>query len=120
MGQQNPEQTQPPEAQKNQPQGDVKDVQENKLVAILSYVGILFLIPLLLKKDSKFTQFHAKQGMLVFLGEIVGFLTTPMFGLGVLINLAMIILSIIGISNVLSGKTKKLPLLGDWADKFNI
>ncbi len=29
---------------------DEKDIQENKLWAFLSYLGILFLIPLLLKK----------------------------------------------------------------------
>jgi hypothetical protein len=39
---------------------DPKDVADNKLVAALSYIWILFLIPLLAKRDSKFCQFHAK------------------------------------------------------------
>ena len=44
----------------NIPMGDPKDVEENKLIAAVGYLGILFLIPLLAKKDSPFAQFHAK------------------------------------------------------------
>jgi len=46
------------EIPKNQP---VKRVREKDLTAILSYLGILFLVPLLVSKDNPFAQFHAKQ-----------------------------------------------------------
>ncbi|HBO17157.1 MAG TPA: hypothetical protein DD451_04105 [Candidatus Moranbacteria bacterium] len=96
------------------------DSQENKAIALLSYISILFLIPLLLKKSSAFCQFHAKQGMVLFIVEVVGWFLTPFFGLGVLVNLFALILMIMGIINVLNNETKKLPLIGDFADKFNL
>lgn len=44
-----------------------KDLEENEnLFAALSYISILFIIPLLFKKDSKFAQFHGKQGLVLF------------------------------------------------------
>ena len=44
-----------------------KDVQDNKLMAILSYVGLLWLVPLLTKSHEKspFVKFHLNQGILV-------------------------------------------------------
>jgi len=97
-----------------------KDVQENKAIAILSYIGILCLVPLLAKKESKFAQFHAKQGLVIFIVEIIGMFLMPLFGLGALINLAALIFSVIGIVNVVGGKMNKLPLIGDLAEKFNL
>ncbi len=38
------------------PTFDPKDIEQNKGVAVLSYLWILFAIPLFLKRDSKFSQ----------------------------------------------------------------
>lgn len=38
-------------------------VKEGKVFAILAYIGILCLIPLLVKKENKFAFFHAKTGV---------------------------------------------------------
>lgn len=92
-----------------------KDIEENKLIAVLSYLGILFLIPLLAKKDSPYAQFHAKQGMVLFILSL--FLVIPF--LNFLIGIVFLILWIIGIINVLSGKMAELPLIGQFAKKFN-
>ncbi len=48
-----------------------KDVEDNKLIAAIGYVSILFVLPMFLKKNSKFAQFHAKQGLLLFIIEVV-------------------------------------------------
>ena len=118
--------TQPVEPQPTQESGqeggggEDKDVQENKAIAILSYIGILCLVPLLAKKESKFAQFHAKQGLVLFVAEVIGMFLIPLFGLGALINLAALIFSIIGIVNVAGGKMAKLPIVGDLAEKFNL
>ena len=97
-------------------QGEDKDVQDNKLWALLGYLGILCLIPLLAKKDSKFAQFHAKQGLILLIGEF--FVWVPFFGW--LLGLFILILWIMGIINVLSGKMKPLPVVGDLAAKINL
>jgi len=41
-------------------------MDENKIMAILSYLSILCLIPLFTKKDNEFVYYHAKQGLVLF------------------------------------------------------
>ena len=36
-----------------------EDVQNNKVFAILAYIGILVLVPIFAAKESKFARFHA-------------------------------------------------------------
>lgn len=43
-------------------QFDPRDIQNNKVMAILAYFGILVLIPIFAAKESKFARFHANQG----------------------------------------------------------
>ena len=108
-----------PSASGQQSGADPKDVQDNKAITFLSYIGILFLIPLLAKKESKFAQFHAKQGLVLVIVEVAGMFLS-FIGIGVLISLAAFIFSIMGIINVANGKMKKLPIVGDLSEKFNI
>lgn len=125
MDEQNQQQGAQQQQQQSQPQpaqagGDAKDVQDNKVITFLSYIGILCLVPLLAKKDSKFAQFHAKQGLVLVIVEVAGMILTPVFGLGILVHLVAFILSIIGLINVAGGKMAKLPIVGDLAEKFKI
>ncbi len=57
--------------QQAEPTVDQKDVEENKIMAVIAYFGILCLIPLLAKKDSPYAQFHAKQGLVLFITGII-------------------------------------------------
>ena len=93
-----------------------KDASENKLLAVLCYLGILVLIPLLVKKDSPFIQFHAKQGIVLLIGWVVSWFPI----LGWLLGIGVFVLCIIGIINVLNGEMKKLPVVGDLAEKINL
>lgn len=107
-----------------EPAGDPKDVEENKILAIIGYLGILFLVPLLAKKDSPYAQFHGKQGMVLFIAEVVGYLiaVVPFIGwfLSLLIGLFTFVLAIMGIINAAGGKMKELPLIGEYAKKINM
>ena len=47
-----------------------EDVQNNKVMGILAYFGILFLIPLLAAKDSQYARFHTNQGILLFIFSV--------------------------------------------------
>jgi len=97
------------------------DIEENKLVAFLAYFWILCLIPLLLKKDSPFAQFHGKQGLSLAIVETlfsffvwILFLIPAIGWLLALIGYAVIfVFWLLGIINVLSGKMEKLPLIGE-------
>ena len=101
-----------------------KKEEDNKLMGILSYIGVLCLIPLLTKKDDTFVFFHAKQGVVLFIAEVLTAFVAAIPFLGWIIapiaSLVWIVLSIIGIINVLGDKTKELPLLGKYAVKIKI
>lgn len=103
-----------------------KDVEENKVITFLSYLGILALIPLLVKTDSKFAQFHAKQGIVLFVvwfiaSWIAGFI--PLIGwflIAPIVAIAGIVLAIIGLMNVAKGEMKELPIIGEIVKKVKI
>ena len=99
---------------------DPAEIQNNKIMAVLAYIGILFLVPLLAAKDSKFARFHANQGLVLFLADIlVGIasgilLWIPVIGwlISVLLSIALLVFMILGIVNAAQGKAKELPLIG--------
>lgn len=115
-----------------------KDAKDNLGMALLSYLGLLVLIPYFLEKDSKFVKYHAKQGMnllIVWVGYSIlcGLLslikvsrTVYYFGYAYgkvkvtpwwvslpiwVVGLGIGVISIIGIVYVVQGKAKELPLV---------
>ena len=93
---------------------DPKDVQDNKVMAILAYV--LFLIPLLAAKDSPYARYHTNQGLVLFLLYFVCGIINIIPILGQIICLVGFIFGficfIMGIINAAGGKMKPLPLIG--------
>lgn len=102
-----------------------EDIDRTKSLAWLSYLGILFLIPMLINKDSPYTKFHVNQGIVLCIADAVisaaakvsEWIFIPFVGtiLGVAAGaagLALFIFAIIGIVNALSGKAQPLPLIG--------
>ncbi len=110
---------------------DQKDVDENKVLAAISYLGILVLIPLLVKKDSRFVREHAKQGLALFIAEIILWLVDLIFGwipvlgfiITVLVWITLVVIgivSLIGLIYALMGKFWKIPFIYDWAQNLKI
>lgn len=108
-----------------------KTVEEGKIFAFIGYWGILFLVPLLGKKDNKFAVFHGKQGMVLTIAFIAVIIVFTILGLipyiGILFMiiewlalLAMCVFAIIGMIKALMGETWKMPIFGDIAEKINI
>ena len=106
---------------------DQNDIQKNKGMAVLAYLSWLVLIPIFAAKDSKFARFHANQGLVLAIAEIVcgvvlGILSAlPFIGwiFGIvegLFSLVCLGFTIIGIVNAVNGKAKELPIVG----KFKI
>ena len=102
---------------------DQNDIEQNKVMAILAYLGILVLVPLFAAKESKFARFHTNQGLVLAIAEIVVSIAVnildgiPLVGIivsiaGGLIGLVSFILAIIGIINAAQGKAKELPVIG--------
>ncbi len=99
---------------------DATDIQENKVFAILAYIWILFLVPLLAAPNSKFSKYHANQGLILFITWfavlVLSFIfrLIPILGIiiSVILYLCFISLMVIGIVNASQGKAKALPLIG--------
>ena len=96
----------------------------NKWFGVLAYLGPVLFVPMFVKKDSKFAQFHVRQGfnLLIFwIATILLWITIgliPYVGkpaIGVVIA-AICVFSIIGIVNALRGKMNPLPWFGDKLD----
>ena len=103
---------------------DPKDAQDNKLMAILAYLGFLVLVPILAAKESPFARYHANQGIILLLASFaVGIVISILMFILVFISptLAMIsylivfiipVFMVIGIINAAKGECKPLPLIG--------
>ena len=97
------------------------------MMAIFSYLWVLIIIPFLTdaKKDP-FVKFHLKQGLTLIVFEVIGWVVAMFIGwfpiLGWLLVflwwLASLILVIVGIVNVLHGREKDLPWIGQYAKNF--
>ena len=100
------------------------DVEEGKSWAAIAYLGILFLIPLLAKKDNDFAQYHARQGMVLFIGYVIVSFVGMIPFLGWIVSgiawLLLFILFIMGLINALGGKKKPLPIIGQWGENMKI
>ena len=97
-------------------------VVEGKMFAILSYLSILCIIPLLFKKDNEFVLSHGKQGLVIFVGQVAVFIAHIALGTGILrLGIFLLgILSLWGIVEVLRGRDTRLPLVADIADKITL
>lgn len=94
---------------------------EGKTFAILSYLSILCIIPLVLKKENEFTLSHAKQGLVIFVGEVAVFIASIVFPWLLRPGLFILgILSFWGIVEVLKGRYVKLPVVHKIADEINL
>lgn len=107
---------------------DDEDIKQNKTMAGLAY--ILFFLPLIVCKDSRFGRFHANQGLLLLILSVVGYIvisvittvlatiTWRLFGfislLYSLYSLFILAIAIYGLVNGLNGKAKELPVIGKY------
>lgn len=96
------------------------DIQQNKVMAVLAYIGILFLVPLLAAPNSQYARFHTNQGLVLFLTDIVAGIVSGIFALipfvgwiiSSLLGIAIFVFMILGIVNAATGAAKELPLIG--------
>ncbi len=103
-------------------QHSAKAPSDKRMIAALSYLGLLCLIPLLFAKDSAFAQEHAKQGLLIAvifmaLQVFAGTLWRMSFGgfLVSIVGFTLAIVSIIGIIKAAQGERFEIPYISDWA-----
>lgn len=105
------------------------DQSNTILFSILSYIGILWLIPLLVEKNDKVVRFHVNQGIVLFIFDIIGsiavgilsaiFVFIPVISFLVVViaslfGILCFVLMIIGIVNAANKSEKPLPIIGNF------
>ena len=109
-----------------------QDIESNKYISLVAYLGVLFWVPLVASSNSKFARFHANQGLLFCLASLVISVAStivynildliPFIGpiLALIISIAIYVADlgwmILGIYNSVKGRANELPLIG----KFRI
>lgn len=107
---------------------DTYDIQENKVWAILSYLPVLFILPLFVNGgQSKFAKYHANQGFILFLLDIACMLVSALLGwipvLGTIVKtiLGIVVLAmmVFGMIHAACGMAKELPFIGGLMHVFD-
>lgn len=100
---------------------DAQQIQDGKIFAILSYLSILCIIPLIFKKNNTFVLRHGKQGLVLFVAQAAAFIISivlpwvlkPIF-------FASGLLSLWGMIESIRGRFVRLPIVADVADKITL
>ena len=111
------------ESSQKDPVLDFTKGNNSTVMGVLSYLGPLVIIPYLMEKKDEFVRFHTKQGLVLFGLEVVVMILGSMmylYMIGTLFNLVTLVLSIIGIVNVVQGQRKELPVIGSLANSIKI
>ncbi len=102
------------------PKFDPKDVEDNRVVAAIGYLGLLCLVPLLAARGSRFAQEHAKQGLILCCAWIIGSFGfwIPLFGW--LAALLLFIVNAYAFLVCLNGRFWEVPYIGKYREKINL
>ena len=108
-------------------EAEALDASKNKVYAIISYFGILCVVPMFAAKDSPFARFHCNQGLVLFLANIMVSVLNTINGLALAkasellyglvslllsgVSICLTVFSIMGIVYACQGKKKALPLI---------
>jgi uncharacterized membrane protein len=107
------------------------------IMIVLAYLGLLALIPLLVEKNDKEVQWHAKHGLVLLVAEVAVFIVysmlmtlvthIPFFGciaglvgglLWFVVVIGILVIHIMCIVKGVNGQRFTLPYLSEYADKF--
>ena len=107
-----------------------KEVEEGKPFAFLGiFLTVIgFIIVILTHKKNKYAMFYAKQGLVLFIAWVIVWVVSfvlafiPFVGwlVSLVLWIGILILWILGIIYSLSGEEKEIPIIGEFAKKFDI
>lgn len=101
-----------------------QDIQDNKVLAAISYLFLLCLIPLLGKKDSAFAMHHGRQGLALACYGVAAslFNMIPIIGwlFGWIFLLIWLIGMVIGFVKAMNGETWEVPVIGSYFNNVKL
>ena len=95
-------------------------VDQNRILAAISYFGILFLIPLLIVKNDEFVKFHVKQGIVWFAVWFIASFIMWLPLIGWSIGVVIFALSCYAGYQAYEGKRWELPYLAKYAQQIKL
>lgn len=95
------------------------DAEQHRVTAALAYVFILFFIPMA-RKESPFCQFHAKQGIVVFIAWVVVSFIAWIPLIGWFAWISMLVLTVLAIVRTLNGEEWEIPYLAKYAKQIKL
>lgn len=118
----------PPAAPPPSPPSGGSD-SDRTIMLVLAYLGILSLIPLLVKKDDAEVQWHAKNGIVLcgaaivlwivfFILSFVPFVGLVSIPLNCIVWIGYLVLMIVLIMKAVKGERMRLPVITDLAEKM--
>lgn len=98
-----------------------QDVSDGKMYAVLAYLSIFCIVPLIVKKDNAFVLSHGRQGLVLFVAEAATLVVSIVFP-WCLRPLLFILsgFSFWGMVAAIRGQGVKLPIIARIADKITI
>jgi len=101
-----------------------QEIRDGKFFAAIGYFSFLCVVPLFLKRENKFAQFHGRQGLVLLILELAASMLKVIPVLGdVIFTIAWVIfgvLSLIAVLKVVTNKYWKLPLISQIAEKITL
>ena len=119
----------PPSAPPPPPPAVAPDQTNRTLLLVAAYLWFLAVIPLIVEKEDKEVQWHAKHGLVLFGIEFVlcivfGVLTSiPLLGcivgiVWVVVGLGILVLHVLCIMKAINGERFLIPGISDLANRF--
>jgi uncharacterized membrane protein len=98
-----------------------EDIMDGKMYAVLAYLSILCIIPLILKKKNPFVLAHGKQGLVLFVAQvgvlILSIVLPWCFGP---LMFVLMIFSFWGMIAVIRGDMVDLPIVAGISQKIDL
>lgn len=99
-------------------------IQDGKFFAAMGYISLLCFVPLVLKKENSFAQFHGKQALVLFIFEVAVSILKALPILGDLVYTVGFVVfgmvSLVAIIRVLMGERWEIPLVHDIAERISL
>lgn len=96
--------------------------RRSRVMAIMSYLGILCLVPLVFNRDDEYVDFHARQGVALWIWGVLAILGLYIPGVGKIFFdfsiLVITFLSLVGMVAVIFDRAWRLPFVFDLSTKL--
>lgn len=91
--------------------------QRSRVLAALSYLSVLFILPRFLCEDDAFARYHARQGLTLFIFGVICDAIGTATGFGWLLSLFRLYCIYKGMTNALNNRMEPLPYIGQFLEK---